>query len=216
MKKPVDFSNLSSIYDLLGSCAFFGALHRSQTHFLKDLKPASHALIVGGGTGRFLVDLLKSGKVEHLTYVDISPGMISRAKKKVSSLGFEHKVEFICGGIDSIPQKKYELICTHYFLDCFEGEALCGLISSLKGLLHEDGTWHFSDFYQDESTSFFKRKFIGFLYWFFRLFCGLQVRNLGDFRKLFKEEGLECEGEKFFIGKLMRTAVYRKQSNTEP
>lgn len=212
MKKNVDFSILSSIYDFLGSIVFFGALHRSQVYFIDQLKKPDRALIIGGGTGRFLVDLLKSEKVKNITYVDISQGMIARAKKKVSALGKENQVEFICGGVDAVPDRQYDLICTHYFLDCFEEEKLCLILSKLRGLLSKEGEWYFTDFYLDESSSFIKTKFVGFLYFFFRILCGLKVKILPDFKKVFTDLELNCESEKYFFRGLLRTAIYKNQS----
>ena len=212
MKKNVDFSILSPIYDFLGSIVFFGALHRSQIYFLDQLKKPDRALIIGGGTGRFLVDLLKSEKVKNITYVDISAGMFAKAKKKVSALGKENQVEFICGGLEAVPDRQYDLICTHYFLDCFEEEELCLMLSKLRGLLSKEGEWHFTDFYLDESSSFIKTKFVGFLYFFFRILCGLKVKKLPDFKKLFNGTELKGETEKYFFRGLLRTAIYKSQS----
>lgn len=209
MNKAIDFSRLASIYDFLGGIVFLGSLHRSQIHFLSRLQKIENVLIVGGGTGRFLVELLKLGKVEKLTYVDISAGMISQAKKKVQKIGALDKVDFICGGLDSIPDKEYDLICTHYFLDCFEEVELSGIMKKFKKLLSKEGVWHFTDFYLDSSSSIFRKCFVAFLYRFFKVFCGLKVKKLPNFKLLFLENGLQVEEEKYFFKCLLRTAIYR-------
>lgn len=194
---------------MLGSIVFFGALHRSQTFFLSRLQKSDNVLVVGGGTGRFLVDLLKVGESLKVTYVDISPGMILKAKKKVNKLGKSEHVEFICGGLESIPNGKYDLICTHYFLDCFEEGELFGVIQQFKSLLSKDGLWHFTDFYLDDSSSMFRKSFVSFLYFFFRSFCGLKVKKLANFKELFSKNGLQLKEEGYFYRGLLRTGLYR-------
>lgn len=206
MKKNPDFSRLSKLYDLLGLLVFQGSLHKSQIYFLEKLPEAENVLILGGGTGKFLADLVKSGKAKKITYVDISPGMIARAEAKVEKLNA--CVEFICGGADSIPAGRYDLICTHYFLDCFDETELKELSGLLKSHLTENGVWHFTDFYLDEKASFFRTGLLSFLYFFFRLTCGLKVKELADFRKIFSEAGLKLKEEEFFRKGLLRTALY--------
>ena len=210
MNKRPDFSILSPIYDFLGILAFQGTLHRSQLFLLNELKQSQNALIIGGGTGRFLVDLMKSGKVDKVTYVDISPGMIKKAESKIKKLASSDRVSFICGGLDSIPEEKFDLICTHYFLDCFPEDQLPEVMAKLNHFLSDNGDWHFTDFYLNESSSFIQRKTVGFLYWFFRLSCGIKVRKLANFENQFEDVGLSEFKNKFFRRRLIKTAIYRK------
>lgn len=209
MRKSIDFSILAPIYDFLGTIVFWGALHKSQIHFLDRLPKSPKVLIVGGGTGRFLIDLLKSGKVEEVDYIDISPGMIAKARKKVGVLGKLEQVQFLCGGMESIPSEKYDLICTHYILDCFNEEELLELVPKFKEVLRESGMLHFSDFYLDSSSSILRRSFVGFLYFFFRILCGLKTKNLPGFKKLFEKFGFKEEAEEYLFCRLLRTALYR-------
>ena len=188
---------------------FQGSLHSSQIHFLDKLPKLSKALVLGGGTGKFLVALLLSDKVERVVYVDISPGMISKAKDKIQKLNLEDKVDFICGGLESIPADQYDLICTHYFLDCFGSEQIEEVIQHLKKSLAEDGIWHLTDFYLDSESSFLRKKFVAFLYFFFRLSCGLNVDKLANFKKIFKEVEFKEIEESFFRRRAFRTALYK-------
>ena len=204
--KP-DFSKLSLIYDTLGSIAFFGALRRSQSHFLRELSEVENVLVIGGGTGTFLIDLLKTGKVASVDYVDISPGMIACAKKKVGKAGFKEAVHFVCGSENDLPDKKYDLICTNYFLDCFNEVELSPVLAKLKSRLGEDGQVLCTDFYLNAESSFLKKSLVKFLYLFFRITCGLKVNKLPSFDDHFKEMKLEKE-KSFFFG-LLRTALYR-------
>ena len=207
--KP-DFSTLAPFYDLLGTVVFFGALRRSQNYFLRDLGSPSKVLILGGGTGTYLIDLLKTNDIESVDYVDISPGMIEKAERKFVKSGSKTKVSFHCGGADVIPQKKYDLIITNYFLDCFTNENLKDLIPALYELLTPDGKWLFTDFHKDESTGRIKRGLIRFLYGFFNQICNLGVKKLPDFNGHFEKADLKVQKQRFFSGKLLRTVLFTK------
>jgi tRNA (cmo5U34)-methyltransferase len=203
--KP-DFSKLTPIYDLLGSALFFGALRRSQTYFLNDLPKIKKALILGGGTGTFLIDFIRKVDVESIDYIDISPGMIAKAKKKADSAGLSEKVNFICGSEKEIPETAYDFICTNYFLDCFNDDSLLELMPVLKGKLSKGGNWLFTDFYLDRKPSFFRRNFVRFLYFFFSVTCGLRVKELPDFDKHFEEK--IKKRERFFCGGILRSVLW--------
>ncbi len=204
--KP-DFSKLSLIYDVLGSIAFLGALRRSQNYFLGELPQVENVLIIGGGTGTFLIDLLKTEKVTSVDYVDISPGMILRAKAKVEKAGFAESVNFVCGSENDLPNQKYDLICTNYFLDCFNEESLSELMPMLKDKLSAGGHWLFTDFFLDRNSSFLRKSLVKFLYFFFRVTCGLKVKELPSFGEHFEE--MTPQNEKFFFFGLLRAVLYR-------
>ena len=205
-----DFSRLAPVYDLLGSVVFFGALRRSQNYFLEEMNSPEKVLILGGGTGTFLIDLLKNSGIKSVDYVDISPGMIKKAKKKFVNSEIQCEVNFICGGINEIPKNNYDLICTNYFLDCFSDEALEGLIPQLEKSLAGKGHWLFTDFCQDESSGLNRRWLIRFLYGFFSVTCNLKIKQLPNFSTHFKSADLEKINEKFFLRGLLKSVLFRK------
>lgn len=206
-KKQTDFSPIAPVYDLIGSLFFGGKLHSSQLENLSKLpKRFKHILIVGGGTGKFLKDLIAVKEFEQLTYVDISPKMIDLAKSKVSE---KENIHFINGDEATIPNQSYDLIITHYFLDCFDQEKFEELAHRLLNKLTVGGYWSMVDFYINPKSSHFKKYFVCFLYKFFKLSCHLNTKELPDFETWFlknlllKEDALSCL-------KLLRSTVYQK------
>ena len=207
----VNFSKLAPIYDLLGSLAFVGRLHRSQTHLIPLYpKQPKNILIMGGGTGKFLIELLKAITFENITYIDLSPKMITLARNKVSVSYPESlsKMHFICGDETTIPKKSYDLIITHYFLDCFTETDFVKVAESLYDHLQATGTWSMVDF-SNPQNNHIKGSIIGFLYGFFRLTCQLNVKNIPDFDPWF-EQKLGRRYDKEFIGGLLKSTIYTK------
>jgi tRNA (cmo5U34)-methyltransferase len=205
-----DFSKLAPIYDFLGTMIFLGALRRSQTCLLNGLPTVDNVLVLGGGTGTFLVDMLKKVSVSQIDYIDISQGMITQAKKKVVAAGLFDKVNFICGSEQDIPEKKYDLICTNYFLDCFSDADLLQLMPLLQERVADHGHWLFTDFHLQKRSSFSRKFFVGFLYVFFKVTCHLTVKKLPDFELHFEKLDLEKEQESYFSAKLLRSVLFKK------
>lgn len=207
--RKCDFSRLAPVYDLLGELAFAGALRRSQTCFTGELPACRRVLIIGGGTGGFLIELLKTKEVDVVDYVDISPGMIKKAREKLQKKcpQFVCKVNFICGSVEEVQGQKYDLICTHYFLDCFSPQELPAIMAGLYLSLNTGGQWLFADFTGD---TFLKKNLVAFLYKFFKLTAALNAGELADFRGEFSKLGVQLCREGFFAGRLLRAALYKK------
>lgn len=209
--KTVNFSKLAFIYDFIGSICFFGKLHASQKHQLNHYpKRVENVLIIGGGTGKFLLDLSSRLEFDSLTYVDISPKMISLAQEKIqkSAPYLKAKINFMCAPISELPEKKYKLIITHYFLDCFNQKEFELTANRLLEQLSDNGLWSMVDFY-NEHSGVTKDLLIRSLYFFFQVSCNLQVNKLPDFDQWF-EQSLELKHQQRFLNGLLRASVYKK------
>ena len=211
MKSKVNFSKITPFYDLLGTVTFGGHLQKSQIYAL-ELYPESvdSILIIGGGTGKFLIELIKHLKFNHLVYLDISPAMINSAKQKIAKYSPESltKVEFILGGENKIPNQEFELIVTHYFLDCLTPETYSETVEKLNRCLKQDGVWSMVDFYNAERNPI-REQLISLLYCFFRITCNLPTDKLIDFDIWF-EKNMRCVKSKEFAGGLLKSSLYKK------
>lgn len=104
-------------------------------------KEYKNILEVGSGTGTLTKLLLENFKEAKITAVDISSGMIERAKEKVNS----EKVTFILGDMEQLEFiESYDLIISTSTFQWIKN--LEGLIKKLKFLLKKDGTLAFSTF----------------------------------------------------------------------
>lgn len=213
MNAKVNFSNITPIYDLLGTLAFAGRLHKSQQYML-ELYPKSveNILIIGGGTGKFLTEIVSSIKFNELIYIDISPGMIKSARKKIvkNSPDQLSNIEFICGGINNLPKKDYDLVITHYFLDCLTPESYLKIVEELKNSLKPTGLWSMVDFYNTNQDPL-KKRFISLLYRFFHITCNLPSIQLTDFDSWFNKN-MNRLNRKEFIGGLLKSTLYKKEN----
>ncbi|MBC7862750.1 MAG: class I SAM-dependent methyltransferase [Bacteroidia bacterium] len=213
IKKGINF--LSPFYDFFAFIFFGNAIWRSQKHFVPELSASKSVLILGGGTGKILEELMKHKTGENYFYVDVSDKMILKTKKRIQK-HFPEKlntVAFICGSVNDLPyQTNFDLIVTPFVLDFFSDAELAEAMNALNKKLSPDGKWLFTDFNipQKGFMRLLSKIYISILYFFFRIVCGLRVERLPDFEKYFSELNFKMEKEKYFFGVMMVGRVYAR------
>lgn len=211
------FTRLAPIYDLLLRLTSGNAIPGSQTALLKFLPKSKHALIIGGGTGTFLLEVLKMNLAEQITYLDISEGMIIESRKKVHAQFPEISphIHFICGTIDQLsPEQHFDLIFTHYFLDLFEEKELETLLIQLYIRLHSQGLWHISDFAPASSSSMLYESIHSLLYAFFRSLCGISGQRIPDLKTKLQQQCMTLVEEKYFLNGFLWSGIWKKIDRT--
>ena len=214
------FDRLAPVYDLLADLAFAGRIHRSQVAFLPELTDPERALVVGGGTGRFLEALLARSSRTVAASIDISPEMTRRTAARLASAGLAERAELRQGSLELLrPEERFDLIVTHCFLDLFDEAELGDVVAALSRRLLAGGSWLFTDF--DASgpglPGLARRSVVSGLYGFFRLTCGLTVSRLPDFDRAFRSCGLETvQTQKFAAGLLRASILHRAAVEATP
>ncbi|MFT6871434.1 MAG: ubiquinone/menaquinone biosynthesis C-methylase UbiE [Roseivirga sp.] len=200
-----NFNTIAPVYDFLAKMVFGRSLERAQAAFLSELEPKVKAkvLIVGGGTGRIL-ELLPEGLDLQIDYVEMSKGMLERAKGRVSK---GNHVQLICEDIRKV-NGQYDFVITNFFLDCFEVDKLDGVMVHICALLKEDGHWLVTDFAQPTNAR--QRILLWTMHTFFQLVARLESKKLQDIKSRLGYVGLIISKEAFFSKRLIFSAVFRK------
>ena len=145
-----DFDAVAPIYDGLASLVFGGAIRRSQIALLPELPAIDNALIIGGGTGWFLLELLRRTSVKRVLYIEKSESMLHKSQRMLERRHPEwaSRVEFRHGTEESIGPNDapFDLICTNFFLACFGDQNCTQMITRLYPHLAPQGRWLFVDF----------------------------------------------------------------------
>ena len=161
--------------------AGFGrALERRREAFLSDVADARRVLALGDGDGRALGALLAAAPNTCVDYIDVSARMLELARARA---GAEH-VNYRCEDARTapLPTAEYDLIVTHYFLDCFDETDLEPLIARLAGAATTQSRWLISEFRGNDWL-------VRALYFFFRIATGLRTRRLVDHHPLLERHG---------------------------
>ena len=160
-----------------------GKLQRCRTAFLDEVKDARHALIVGEGNGRFLSALLGANSSVRILCVDGSARMLDCTRHRLQRAGLDsNRVEFIHADVTSWtpPEASFDLIATHFFLDCFRPEQINEIVKQLSRASAPNARWLISDFYEPARgpARWRARSMLALMYWFFRAATQLSARHL--------------------------------------
>ena len=189
---PMSFDRLARCYGVLEAITAGGKMQKCRVAFLDDIPVPRKVLLAGEGHGRFLWECVRRYPDSRIVVVDSSAGMLQVAKSKLTGLEAPHdRVEFVHADVLQwkSPVGEFDLIVTHFFLDCFPEKTLADVVARLGELATPHAHWLLADF-QIASTRWARlrcRVIVGLLYGFFRVVCGLKANSLvspdGDLKK---------------------------------
>ena len=158
-------------------------LQRCRTAFLSRANQARNILLMGEGNGRFLIECRRRLKQARITCVDNSGRMLESARQRLVRCGLSPSaIEFIQADALawSPPSRAFDLIVTHFFLDCFQPHQLERIVALLAGAARPGATWLLADFQiPPAGFSRCRAKLIHWsMYRFFRVVTGLPAMEL--------------------------------------
>jgi tRNA (cmo5U34)-methyltransferase len=213
----INYNKIAPFYKLLSRLLFGKSLIKSQLLFLKKIPENTQALVIGGGSGAFLPELLKNPNCRKVLYVESSSEMLRLTKKTISQVNHSAEIELRLGTEENIlPGEKFNAIITYCFLDLFNDKELNSIIQKLNLHLTQDGIWLVVDF---RITTHFFHKFwqsllIRILYLFFNITTGMKTNKLAPFDNYFERNYLIRSDIQYFYKKMIFSALYRKRENT--
>jgi ubiquinone/menaquinone biosynthesis C-methylase UbiE len=140
------------------------------------------ALFVGDGDGRGAQAFAAARPESELCLVDASRAFLARAEARLSARGVRASYTRAELPHDALPAGPFDLLATHFFLDCFEGAELGAVIAALTAVAAPDARWIVADFHVPPEGWPRRRAqaWLGLLYPFFRATAGLHARRLED------------------------------------
>ena len=141
---------------------------------------------MGDGDGRFLARLLAANPPLTADVVDSSHSMLRILDRRIRRAGPQARQRICLHHADALewnPSGSYDLIVSHFFLDCFFPGQLeqlfdrCSSPSSPRRAMGDLGVRHSPE----SIRGLFRRRIIGLLYRAFGLITGLPVRALPDY-----------------------------------
>lgn len=205
----VSFDNVAPYYDTLVRLIFGKAVHKAQTCFLDQIPDQATVLILGGGTGWVLREVLQRKPGVQIDYVDASAAMVHLARKRGTTQTSAAQVRFICGTeADLPPEAKYDAILTFFVLDVQPNDAaLCATTKTLYQHLKKPGLWLFADFRPQKI--WWHTGMVRLMFLFFRLTANFTHDRLPAYDQAFAQLGLCQKQSALFYGRLIGSAVYR-------
>lgn len=199
-----NFDRIAPVYDKLVGAMFGSAVRRAQILFLSEIGPHSKVLMLGGGTGWLLAELLSLKPGCKVTYIDASEKMIDTSKKR---FGNSRNVIFIHGTEKQIPVgSSYDAVITHFYLDLFTKRSCREVCNLIRSHCNTDTVWIACDFVV---KTWWHRLLLRVMYTFFRWATGLRTDSLPDWRECIYNTGFRELGVRYYYGNFIASTLYR-------
>ncbi len=186
----MDCDVIASSYRTLEYLAFGGRLHRHRVRYLEAAAQARNALVLGDGDGRFSERLITRHPGLNIDSIELSRKMIAVCKHRSAACS---NLNLVHGDARTIPfpGNQYDLIATHFFLDCFSSTDVEQLVRKIAAHSVPNALWLISDFRKPPSgwRAVHAEAWLRTMYFFFRLATGLSTRSLPNHREILPRNG---------------------------
>ncbi|HWB33151.1 MAG TPA: class I SAM-dependent methyltransferase [Acidobacteriaceae bacterium] len=217
------FDLVARPYRWMEYLTFGPALHRCRLRFISRLSDRRRALILGDGDGRFASALFAANPQIRADAVDLSPMMLRlltrrcrAATPNVMERLSTHQADSL-NFVRSLPgNARYDLVVTHFFLDCLTQSELESLTQAIAPHLSDGATWLISDFRIPAGRMRFPaRVLVRSLYLAFRALTGLRTATLPDHISALSAAGLARTAQQLSLGGILTSELWVSPSNTE-
>ena len=206
----MSFDRVAPFYRFLEISIFGEKLQKARLAFLRTIDPPRRVLIVGEGDGRFLREFRRVFPSCEVDCVEASARMIALAEARTDrdDVCFLHAdiLEWVP------PAHRYDLVVTHFFLDCFDERRLAHVIESIASATEPHARWLIADFAvpRGKFAGFLGRALIALMYVFFRATTGIKTTRLVDPAPFLSAHGFRCCEERASSGGLIRSQLWRR------
>jgi ubiquinone/menaquinone biosynthesis C-methylase UbiE len=205
----VSFDRVARYYRCLETLAFGQQLQEARIAFVRQLNAPRRALVVGEGNGRFLAALRRAHRALRVDCVEASARMITLARRELDD---EVGVNFIHADIRAValPDQGYDLIVTHFFLDCFAEATLRAVVEKVSRAAQPDAIWLLADFREPVAgwPRWQARPWLRAMYAFFRLTSRIEARRLIDPSPFLNAAGFVCSEQRLTRGGMIKSELW--------
>lgn len=211
----MSFDGLARHYRWMEAILAGDVLQRCRTAFVDQAIGAESPLLLGEGNGRFLGPFLQMNLSARVVCIEQSAQMIEQARESLGRRRIDpNRVEFIrCDVLDWAPPKEtFDLIVSHFFLDCFTEPQLQKLLPRLAASGQSDCLWLLADFQiPGQGIRRLRAQAVHkLMYTFFRLTTKLPATHLIDPDPLLREAGFELVHRKTAQWELLRSDCWKR------
>ena len=189
-------NRIAPFYEWFEKAAFGARLQNHRINFLHIALNKQRALVLGDGDGRFVQALAHEHPELQIDCVEMSSGMVAQARKRLAPGA---KIQMIqCDAFEfDFARERYDVVFTHFFLDCFEDAALQTLLRLVSNGMKGHAAWILSDFRQAQSgwQKLYTGAWLTSMYLFFRLVTGLKTRRLPEYASALQKAGFSKHEE---------------------
>ena len=178
-------------------------------HLAQARHAVVHALVLGDGDGRFLERLLDVNPTLTADVVDSSSSMLRLLERRTRRSCQRIRVHHV-DALAWTPTAHYDLIVSHFFLDCFFPAELEQLLDRVLPHARPGAQWVISEFAIPDNAfaAYLAGGLIGLLYRAFGGLTGLRVRRLPDYDAALLRRGLLLQHDRRYLGGLLCAQIW--------
>ncbi|TVT43633.1 class I SAM-dependent methyltransferase [Hymenobacter setariae] len=200
-----DFSRVARVYDALAGAVFGRAQRAAQQAALAAGMPlagsAPRVLVLGGGSGWVLLELLRQCPAAQVLYLETSTTMLAQAQARLQQAapGTIAQVEFRQGSEQALaPTEQFDAVVTFFVLDCFTLAEFPAALACLQAARRPRAPWLIADF--RPPRTWWQRVLLRAMYLFFKLTVGLRAQQLPPWPAALAALGLQNRYQESFYG----------------
>ena len=207
----LNFDRLARFYRWMEWLTFGPYLGRCRCAFLPELVDARRALVLGDGDGRFTTALLNRNPAVQIDAIDVSIAMLESLKRRASANAARVSTEPRDLRLWSPrAEAEYDLVVTHFFLDCLTTDEVRALTRKLLQTLRPGARWVVSEFAIPPSAfgRWVAQPLVSSLYWAFGVLTGLRVKRLPKWKLALQSAGFRPAKERHFLHGLLTSQLW--------
>ena len=217
--EPPHFDRLAKPYRWLEYFSFGPLLQRTRLCWLHEISHCENALVLGDGDGRFTAALLTANPYIHVHAVDVSAAMLHLLSSRCGSHGQRITTEqadlrtWTPQAVSAAENAtRYDLIVTHFFLDCLTADEAANLANRLSSATTPETTWLVSEFAIPRTRygRWVAAPVVALLYRAFGLITGLRVRRLPDHASVLEHAGWQLDAARPHAGGLLVSQLWKR------
>ena len=206
----MNFDRVAPHYRWLEALVFGNRLQEARLAFVSEIRPPWRVLVAGEGNGRFLAEFVRAHPAAEVDCVEASARMIALARGRDPG-----RARFIHARLEELALERgaYDLIVTHFFLDCFQESILRGVIKGLARAAAKDATWLVSEFSIPEKgiERVQARCWLWTMYCFFRATAGIEASELIDYTPFLRAERFVLMRQHLFGEGLLKSELWKRE-----
>lgn len=145
---PDHYRLLAPFYERLSRLLLGNEFQASKTAFLHTIAEGDRVLVLGGGAGTNMPEVLRrcgdNGKVY---YLEASAAMIRQCQAGLDKDLIQQVLFLHASTFDALPDLKFDVVITQYFLDVLPDDKIDRLFGAIHSKVDEDTRWIFADFF---------------------------------------------------------------------
>lgn len=209
----MSFDHLAPFYRGMEFVLAGGKLQRCRLAWLNEVTDCRRVLIAGQGPGRFLTECAIALPEARIHCVDASAGMLKRAKLALQRASLDsNRIKFEQATLPEWqpPKGEFDLLATHFFLDCFPPGQLQQVISQLASAAQSGAKWLLADFCEPpRGLARWRAKMIlALAYAFFNVTTGLPARRLTAPDQYLEQFALKLKRRRTYDGGLLHSDLW--------